>query len=84
MGLKEKRLDSELSQVELAELAGVAQSMISMIERGLTPSTEALLALATALKCEPVELLEPHQMDALERLPLAVRCPGFVVPEGIQ
>ena len=84
MGLREKRVDRKLSQVELAELAGVAQSLISMIERGLTPSTEALLALAAALECQPVELLEPNQMGVLERLPLAVRCPGFVVPEGIQ
>lgn len=41
------------SQDELSEKSGVAQPVISKIERGLILQTRGLIALAMALKCSP-------------------------------
>jgi transcriptional regulator with XRE-family HTH domain len=48
--LKELRTTAELTQQQLADAAGVAQSMITKLERGLSePAWPVVLALAEAL-----------------------------------
>jgi len=50
----------DLSQAELAKLAGMAQSTISAMERGrINLGVERAKALARALKCHPAVLLFP-------------------------
>ena len=50
----------ELSQNQLAELAGIPQSTISAIERGrVNLGVERAKALARALKCHPAVLVFP-------------------------
>lgn len=55
MRLKKARRDRGLKQEELAEKAGVSQSMISDVERGLSKSPVGtnLVALAQSLKVNP-------------------------------
>ena len=55
--LKEKRVERNMSQKELAELSGVAQQNISYYESGArVPSAVALYKLAAALGCTMDEL----------------------------
>ena len=50
----------ELSQNQLADLAGIPQSTISAIERGrVNLGVERAKALARALKCHPAVLVFP-------------------------
>ena len=50
----------ELSQNQLADLAGIPQSTISAIERGrINLGVERAKALARALKCHPAVLVFP-------------------------
>jgi len=51
--LRHARKARNLTQVELAEKSGVAQSDISKIERGETLSTTKLVALSNALNVNP-------------------------------
>ena len=56
--LREVRLDSALSQEELAARAGLHRTFISMVERGHRNVTIATVEkLARALKCRMAELL---------------------------
>lgn len=56
--VRRKRVEAGLSQEALAELAGVSQPHISAIELDISSSSvDVLHALATALGCEPSELM---------------------------
>lgn len=68
------RLARNLTQVQLAELAGVNQATISKAERGeLNITMETIVLLAKALKVEPVQLfdlpdLQRRALDALSSI----------------
>lgn len=56
--VRRKRVAAGLSQVDLAERAGVSQPHISAMERGASsPSVEVLHALAEALGCDVEEIM---------------------------
>ncbi len=58
------RGDRKLTQVRLAELAGVSEEWIRRIERGeASPSFETVEALALALQARPVELFDDGRPD---------------------
>jgi transcriptional regulator with XRE-family HTH domain len=57
--LKRYRLERNLTQEELANLAGIEFSTISRIERGLLNASISLVfAIANALDIKPTKLLE--------------------------
>lgn len=57
--IREKRVLLGMTQVELAAMVGVKQSMIAQIERGTkTPSLPLGMQIAEALRCEIRELTE--------------------------
>ena len=59
MILKAIRKQAGLSQVQLAQQIGVAQSTVAMWETGTNnPSSKNLLALSEALHCTTDELLK--------------------------
>ena len=51
--LKQKREEMNLSQDQLAKLAGMKQQSLQAIEAGTTKRPRYLVGLARALKCEP-------------------------------
>lgn len=51
------RRDQELSQKYLADVAGIHQQQLSLIERGLSPTLDHISKLATALGVTPDDLL---------------------------
>lgn len=57
--LKNKRLELDMSQIDIAQRSGITQSMISKIERGANENVtiENLRRLAGALNCLVVDLL---------------------------
>ncbi len=57
--LKTKRRECGLTQVELADLSGVTQSMISRVEQGEIEniSINILRKLSVPLQCAPIDLL---------------------------
>ncbi len=56
--LRERRLERNLSQIELSELSGLDRTFISLVERGIRqPSLRSIFQLAHALELEPSELL---------------------------
>jgi len=57
--LKEIRTAKGLTQEQVAEDAGIDQSTISELERGVNPNPtlQTILSLARALKVDPAELL---------------------------
>lgn len=55
--LKQKREEMNLSQSQLATLAGMKQQSIQAIEAGTTKRPRYLVELARALKCDPEWLL---------------------------
>ncbi len=55
--LKQKRLELNMTQTQLAELVGMKQQSIQSIEAGTTKRTRYLFELATALQCEPTWLM---------------------------
>jgi len=58
--LKKLRTASGLSQEELAARAGLHRTYVSSVERGKRNlSLESIYALASALRCDPRELLAP-------------------------
>lgn len=76
--LKEWREHRGLTQEQLADRIGISRVMVSKIERGLNPYHQAFLeAAATALMCEPADLLvrNPTAPDAIwsvwDRIPPA-------------
>lgn len=57
--LKEQRLKSTLTQVELAELSGFDVTYISLLERGLRqPSLKAFIKLSEGLGVSPEAVLK--------------------------
>jgi len=58
LAIKRRREASELSQEELAEIAGLHRTYVSQLERGIkSPSVRVLVKVAGALGCEAWELL---------------------------
>ncbi|AGJ86739.1 TPA: helix-turn-helix transcriptional regulator [Raoultella ornithinolytica] len=55
--LKKKREEMNLSQDQLAKLAGMRQQSIQAIESGSTKRPRFLVELARVLKCKPEWLL---------------------------
>ncbi|WP_313684158.1 helix-turn-helix domain-containing protein [Pantoea sp.] len=55
--LKQKRAELNLTQAQLAELAGTKQQTIQQVESGLTKRPRFLIELAIALKCDAHWLL---------------------------
>lgn len=67
--LKRLRKVKELSQYELAELAGVCQSEISRIENGqLSPTLKTIQRLAQALGQKPENLMDGMHKDEYKQL----------------
>ena len=62
--LREVRKRLDLTQAHLAELAGVTQSLVSMIEHGHTPSIGTLRALADVLCVDWYTLVSDNGDDA--------------------
>lgn len=57
--IERRRREAGLSQKELASMADVTQSTISMIENGdRTPSLAVITRLAAALRCTVDDLIE--------------------------
>lgn len=69
--LRRHRLDAALTQAALAELAGLSEQAVSLLERGTRrrPRADTIQALSAALKLSP---------DAEQELLAAVRAPGAV------
>jgi transcriptional regulator with XRE-family HTH domain len=58
--VRKLRLEKNLTQEQFAELSGLSQQYISGLERGhRNPTVVTLYEIATALKAQPVDLLEP-------------------------
>ena len=55
----ERKLHLRMSQVELAALAGVAQSDVSLAEKGLTTAPRVWNRLSDVLHLTPEELTAP-------------------------
>jgi molybdate-binding protein/DNA-binding XRE family transcriptional regulator len=57
--IRDRRIQRQWSQQELAERAGIARASVSAIETGrLVPSTAAALSLSTALGCRVEDLFQ--------------------------
>lgn len=57
--LRELRLEQDLSQEKLAEMAGLHRNYVGVLERAEQSATlDAICKLATALKVRPATLLE--------------------------
>ena len=54
--LKQKRMELNLTQAQLAEKAGMKQQSIQQIEAGATQRPRFLFELAAALQCDPLWL----------------------------
>jgi transcriptional regulator with XRE-family HTH domain len=85
--LKGIRTARGLSQVQLAEMVGCSQGMISKIEKGqANPTLDIIEAIATALGVSPASVfglpeLEQRAIDALMQIDPAVRPSALVVLE---
>lgn len=55
--LKQKRSEMNMTQAELALMAGIKQQSIQQIEAGTTKRPRYLFEIASALKCDPSWLL---------------------------
>lgn len=55
--LKQKRLELNMTQAQLAEKAGMKQQSIQSIESGSTKRPRFLFELAAALQCDPIWLM---------------------------
>lgn len=68
--LKRLRVSRELSQVKLAELLGIAQSLVSKYENGdVTPSIEKAAEIAAKLGMSELELLYPDRYGFVREAP---------------
>jgi transcriptional regulator with XRE-family HTH domain len=57
--LRELRLERELSQEKLAEMADLHRNYVGVLERGIqSASLDAICKLAAALRVKPADLLE--------------------------
>lgn len=55
--LKNRRIELNLTQAELAARAGMKQQSLQKIEAGETKRPRFILELATALQCDPAWLM---------------------------
>lgn len=55
--VKQKRVELNLSQMQLAQMVGMRQQSLQAIEAGETKRPRLLMELASALGCEPHWLL---------------------------
>lgn len=63
--IRRRRIESGLTQQELATLAGASKAHISMVERGTAGASASLLArLAGAFGCEVAALMPPPPVSA--------------------
>jgi len=71
--IAQARLDANLTQAQLARLAGVQQSTIGNIEAGLRKRPRELLAIAAALKVDPgwLQSGKPTSLPATAPQPVA-------------
>ena len=61
--LRNRRIQRQLSQEELADISGLHRTYISGLERGIrNPSISIVARLADALKIEPSELLDRQDL----------------------
>jgi len=76
--LKRLRIRRRLTQTELADRAGVPQSLISKLEGGTrgNPSAQVLKRLATTLGCTTDYLVGMHEDEDSELLATAVAMVG--------
>lgn len=83
--LKRIRTERKLSQIELAEKAGISQGMISRMERGdANPTLDMIEAVADALNVPPPLLfgLPEFQLEAivaLSRMDAATQASALLV-----
>jgi len=65
--LKRFRLERGLTQVQLAELSGIAQGHFSQLETGSwEPRLATIMALSRALRLQPGDLLPLVDLDGFE------------------
>lgn len=55
--LKQKRIELNLTQTQLAELSGTNQQTVQQVESGKTKRPRYIVELAQALNCDPLWLL---------------------------
>jgi transcriptional regulator with XRE-family HTH domain len=85
--LRQIRQQKGLSQVELAEMVGCSQGMISKIEKGqANPTLDLIEAIAQALDTSPASVfglpeLQQRALDAIERLDPDIRASALAVLE---
>ncbi len=85
--VRELRKVKGLSQVELAEIVGCSQGMISKIEKGqANPTLDLIEALADALDTQAVNLftlpaLQQRTLDAISRMDPSLRESALIVLE---
>lgn len=83
--LKQTRLDSGLSQVEVSQALGISQSHLSRIERGDKPVSDATLQkFADLYKVDPLSLLEPQQNKAQAPDQAAILQADKELPSGLR
>lgn len=77
MDLKQRRLEKNWSQEQLADISGVSSRTIQRIENGAKPGLETLKALAAGLEVSVADLQEEGSADeATERPELEARLSG--------
>lgn len=87
--LRHARKAKKLSQVQLAEVVGCSQGMISKIEKGeANPTLELIEAIASALGTNPVSLfglpeLQQRALDAINNIDPSKREAALVVLESM-
>lgn len=83
-----RRLELGLTQTQVAKIAGLKQSDVSKIERGLISQTTKMLGLAKALRCRPEWLDSGNGLvDAVEasQMPMqAMESPAPYAPVLMQ
>jgi transcriptional regulator with XRE-family HTH domain len=68
--IRRRRRELDLSQAALADLAGLSQNYLSLVETGQrTPSLETLALVAESLHVPPSYLVLQAQLAAAERTP---------------
>ncbi|MDZ5639002.1 helix-turn-helix transcriptional regulator [Enterobacter sp. A103] len=62
--LKQKRIELNLTQTQLAELSGTNQQTVQQVESGKTKRPRYIVELAQALNCDPLWLLYGNTKNA--------------------
>jgi tetratricopeptide (TPR) repeat protein/transcriptional regulator with XRE-family HTH domain len=86
--LRRHRLDAALTQAALAELAGLSEQAVSLLERGTRrrPRTETIQALSTALKLTPEaeqELVSSVHASSPQQATAALRPAPWELPQTV-